>query len=142
MINNTRLGIKIIALINFIFGIFLLGWFFKASGYFTNVLSAILSSCPCSILAKIALLVVVLLIILFIKTGVQILKLDPRGRNDQININSMGIFILLFPLIWGHNKGEISCTSIICGLSIAYLAWSIVYLNLSKIKESFKEARI
>ncbi len=136
MLNNTRLGIKAIALIDFLFGIFIMGWFVKACSNIAAVLNAVLSSCPCSITAKIAILVVILLIVLFIKTGIQVFQLNPKGRNDHISISSMGIFILLFPVIFGHHE---KASTVICGLFIAYLAWSIIYLNSPNIKELFKE---
>jgi hypothetical protein len=132
------MGIKIIAWVDCIFGIFVLGWFFEASSKIAGLFNAILSSCPCTILPKIAVLVVLLLIVLLIKSGIQILRMDLKGRDDHISFSSLGIFILLFPALFTHKQGVFPFTAIICGSFIVYLAWSIFYLNCSNIKEQFK----
>ena len=138
MQTNLPLGIKIIAAVDCIFGLFVLGWFLKISNNFISAITALLSSCPCALIAKIAVLVVILLIVLFIKSGVQIYKLDPRGRNDHINFSSLGIFVLLFPVFLIHIPQGVSITIIVCWAIIIYLVWSIFYLNSPRIKELFK----
>jgi len=135
--NNNPLGIKIIALVDCIFGVFVLGWFLESWGKVVSILNILLSRCPCSIVSKIAVFVVFLVVVLLIKSGVQIFKLKPKGRDDHINFSSLGIFILLFPAFFIHQQGNLSRTPIICGLLIAYLVWSIFYLNRSKVKELF-----
>jgi len=133
MKNIIPLGIKIIALMDCAFGIFILGWFFRASNSLQTAINALLSSCPCAIVAKIAVLVVFLLIILFIKSSLQVFQLNPKGREDHINFSSLGIFVLLFPVLCTHNL-----TAIIGGLLIVYLAWSIFYLNSPRTKKLFQ----
>jgi hypothetical protein len=133
MKNNKPLGIKIIALLDFAFGIFILGCLFKAPNNLAGIYYIFLSRCPCALIPKIAVLVAALVIILLIKSGVQIFKLKPKGREDHINFSSIGILILLFFLFLNQ-----SLTNIICGLLITHLAWSIYYLNTSRIKKLFE----
>ena len=75
------------------------------SNSFQTAVNALLSSCP----------------------------LNPKGREDHINFSSLGIFVLLFPVLCTHNL-----TAIIGGLLIVYLAWSIFYLNSPRTKKLFQ----
>jgi len=132
MNDNKPLGIKIIAGLDGACGIIIPGWFIKTMGHFSGLLYALSSTCPCTILTKIAVLVIVLLTILLIKSGVQILQLKSKGREDHINFSSIVILILLFVIFFNR-----SMTAIICGLLIMYLLWTILYLNNSRIKVLF-----
>ena len=141
---NRPLGVKIISFVDCMLGIFVLGWFFKVSSYFTGALNALLSSCPCSILSKIAILVVLLLVVLLIKSGIQIFQLVPKCREDLFIFSSIGILILLVPFFFYKNihvQGSVSSpslfTPIICGSLILYLSWSIFYLNRPRVKGLF-----
>jgi len=131
------LAIKIIAVIDCVFGLFILGWFLKMVSSMEGFVRGLWSSCPCTILVKILVLLVGLITLLFIKSGVQIFQLKIKGRDDHISFSSMMIFILFFPLMFSSRGGVICCTSIISGLLITYLAWSIFYLKKSSISNLF-----
>jgi hypothetical protein len=56
MLNNNPLGITIIALVNILFGIIVMVWSLMTMGSMAGLFQALLSRCPCSLIAKAVLL--------------------------------------------------------------------------------------
>jgi hypothetical protein len=138
MSQNDPLGLKIIAAIDIFFALAVVTWSLTAVSSLAGFFKALLSSCPCTLLAKIAVLVILLLVFLLVKSGIQIFMLDPKGREDHIGFSKLGIFVLCFPLLYSYSCHQLSTADLICGALMVYLLWSIFYLNSRKIKNLFR----
>ena len=137
MPQNDQLGLKIIAAVDILFALVTTAWSLTAMSSLAGFFNAVFSSCPCTLVAKLAVLVLLLLVFLFAKSGVQIFNLNPKGREDHVSFSKMGIFILCFPLLFSIFRHQLSSADLICGALIAYLVWSIFYLNSPKIRDLF-----
>ena len=137
MSKHDPVGLKIIAAVDIFFALAVVTWSFTAVSSLAGFFKALLSSCPCTLLAKIAVLVVLLLVFLLVKSGIQIFMLNPKGREDHIGFSKMVIFILCFPLFYSYFLHQFSNTDLVCGALMAYLLWSVFYLNSRKIRDLF-----